>query len=520
MVLSFLARICCPDSATYNLKRPVHGWRSSLAQRNGTRQVPSKGGWRILRTTKRTTTKTKELSAHVEAYLSPVQPTLHDLFVRLPVEVKALIFAAVCHATTDKFHRDNQRHLRTTPFTLAHVCQEWRQIVLAWPDIWRHVSLEVSTKRYKTQMILLHEWLERSGQLPLSINLLFENEYEWAGKVPKLLIEKLISTSHRWEQIYMVMAEAWYSELSAIQSNVPLLVTASIAPMHFDCKLPSTGRKQFTLFKTAPSLRDMNLNTYYMNDVQIPWEQLTRLKIQNVDLKDCLYALARTPNLEICIIARLLDSDRIVQDFQTRLELPIKELAVHEADWRDLARLLNNLSLPSLDDLLLHQMEGRPEISDFPVVLLNLGCHLRILKMTDFLCHDYEMTLVSALQQIPTLEILEIQLHSSSMVLGYDFFPRLLQLYPTSSSSTETYLGNLVDFRFSGPVIVEPSFPLERKLVDALKLRLEKSSLRSFLLLSPSLYGCSTESHVRREFWDLDGLALKIRFGDTSLRRW
>lgn len=447
---------------------------------------------------------------------------------QLPPEIMGEIFARACHATTHNFHSDKRRHLRTTPFILGHVCTDWREIVRSTPHIWSHIALVLSTTLYETQMVLLRDWIGRSGVCPLHISLLFGNEHDWSDRIPNKLIQMLVETSHRWRSIYFVLPEAWYSGLDEIQSKLPLLVKASTQPLWSDCGLPSAHRKHFTLLQSAPALKDMHLNGYYLTGVQIPWPQLTSITMQHVYLDECLYGLLRTTNATFCRIYTILANDvgRIVQDFPARLQLPITELIIYSATWADNERLLSNLSLPSLKTLELSALKGPPEVNDLPSLLLNLGCQLQTLKLTEFDCYEEEFNLIDALQQIPTLRSLEINLNQGSSVVGCDFFPRLLQLRRTASqdnendkgdSSTEALLGKLEDFKFSGTVFSANS-PLHQSLLQALQLRASSSCLRSFELTTTLVYDYPLDMEIKKELRELRrrGLRLKIAFRDIS----
>ncbi|KAF8175788.1 hypothetical protein BJ912DRAFT_1134087 [Pholiota molesta] len=445
---------------------------------------------------------------------------------QLPPEIMGEIFARACHATTHNFHSDTRRHLRTTPFILGHVCTDWREIVWSTPHIWSHLALVLSTTLYETQMVLLRDWLGRSGVCPLHISLLFGDEHDWSDRIPNELIEMLVETSHRWRSIYFVLPEAWYSGLAKIESKLPLLVEASTQPLWSDCGLPSASRKHFTLLQSAPALKDMRLNGYYLAGVQIPWAQLTSIKMQQVYLDECLYGLLRTTNATFCRIFTILANDvgRIVQDFPERLQLPITELIIYMAAWADTERLLSNFSLPSLKTLELSALNGPPEVNNLPSLLLNLNCQLHTLKLTEFDCYEEEFNLIDALQQIPSLRSLEINLNQGSSVVGCDFFPRLLQLRRTTSqndckgdSSTKTLLGKLEDFKFSGTVFSANS-PLHQSLVQALRLRATSSCLRSFELTTTLVYDYPLDVEIKKEFRELRrrGLRLKIAFRDIS----
>ncbi|KAJ3509985.1 hypothetical protein NLJ89_g4935 [Agrocybe chaxingu] len=139
-----------------------------------------------------------------------------NVFQVLPPELMAEIFATVCHADSDKFLSDKQRHKRTTPLILSHVCTAWRTLIHSTPHIWSHVCLCLSRDRLSSQIDLLLDWLIRSGACPLNISLCFENEDDWEGEetVPRELVNLLGSAASRWRSLNVVLPERWYSFFS------------------------------------------------------------------------------------------------------------------------------------------------------------------------------------------------------------------------------------------------------------------------------------------------------------------
>jgi hypothetical protein len=344
---------------------------------------------------------------------------------QLPYELLAEIFATICHADSDQFLGDRNRHKKTTPLVLGSVCSHWRIVVRNNPRIWSHISLCLSSPsgRYGAQVSLLKEWFERSGICPLTINIVFQNEDDWTNEIAHDLINLLVEQAYRWRSINFVLPEAWYPFLECIKDNVNQLTTVSTQPLWADCGLSPSKRKRLTLFENAPLLNDLHLNGYYLTDVFLRWSHLTRITLQHVYLDECFYALPLIPNLTWCRIYTILinDVNRTVVDPDRPILLgQLKKLIVYSAAWGDLMRLLSSISCVLLesfeisalfDDLVFPQLSTvLPQFTTdnhHPSSLTRLV--LSELDFTSRPAFKVEQELKALLQDTPMLEDLEIE---------------------------------------------------------------------------------------------------------------
>ena len=343
---------------------------------------------------------------------------------QLPNELLAEIFATVCHADSDQFLGDRQRHRKTTPLVLGGVCAHWRKVVQSSPRIWSHLSLCLSTPwaRYESQVSLLREWLSRSGVCPLTINLVFLNEDEWTNMLANELIDLLAQNAFRWKSINFVLPEAWYPLFECIKHNLDQLTTVSTQPLWTDCGLSPSKRKKLTLFEHAPILNDLHLNGYYLTDVFLRWSQLTRMTLQHVYLDECFYTLPRTPNLTWCRIYTILinDVNRIIIDPERPILLDkLNKFIVYSAPWGDLTRLLSFLSAPRLETFEISALLDDLVFPQLSTVLLRATTESRgssslthlTLSELDFISrpvYETELELKAFLKEMHVLEELEI----------------------------------------------------------------------------------------------------------------
>jgi len=451
----------------------------------------------------------------------------------LPNELIAEIFATTCHADSYTFSMDVNRRKRTTPLILGKVCTQWRTITWSTPYIWSHISLNLSTPRYETQVKLLSDWLKRSGVCPLTINLIFDCEDEWTDIIPSELIQLLVVSANRWRAINLVLPESWYSFLADLKYSFPLLVTVVSQPLWADCGLTPSKRKRFNLFEFAPLLRDVHVDGYYLSNVDIPWEQLDRFTLQHVYLDECFYALVKTPNLTYCRIYTILINDVNRDTAENSIELPLlQELVIHSASWANISRLLSKMTVPLLETLKISASRFESEPVELPASFLcDPNCLLKRLRLSEwsFIGEDFEF--VQYLRNIPSLEELDIYMQFGPPIT--ELLHHILELAepnsPSSSPSDDdtTFLPNLQIFKFSGSIHV-PDNTYDDNLTSLIERRLEHSKrcsatppvsrLKVLEVITEETYPFTPTPSVKQRLCKLadEGLQLKVKFSEAS----
>ncbi|KAF9483167.1 hypothetical protein BDN70DRAFT_929496 [Pholiota conissans] len=111
--------------------------------------------------------KRRELKMHVNSS--------HDRVTRdIPPEITAEIFQLCLPEGLPSANIAYKvKSLRTLgmPLILSAVSRRWRQMALASPRLWSNVALRLMERNLHSLPILTNEWLERSGECPLSINI-------------------------------------------------------------------------------------------------------------------------------------------------------------------------------------------------------------------------------------------------------------------------------------------------------------------------------------------------------------
>ncbi|KAF8151609.1 hypothetical protein B0H34DRAFT_728311 [Crassisporium funariophilum] len=483
------------------------------------------------------------ISDKVEKLLPKPTPSTSPILsttVQLPPEIMAQIFATICHADWYIFPPEKNPHKKMTPLVLGQVCGEWRAIIWSTPFIWSHVYLNLSATRYSVQVELLADWLARSGVCPLTIKLLFEEEGDWTDRLPMELIQLLACNAHRWRAINFVLPESWYHFLEEVKYSFPLLTSVLTQPLWADCGQAPPKRKRLELFRNAQLLTDLHLNGYYLSDVDIEWERLTRFTLQHVYLDECFYALAKTPNLTYCRVYTILLND-VGRELQERdMELmELKHLVIYSASWVDTERLLSHMSFPALLWLEISSPQTSYDLPSLPTLLRHAECrNIKRLKLSEFQFGAPESELLQCLRELPSLTDVDIEMQSTSVPVCHFIADVLICANPSASplashsasnasihEGAPYFLPNLEKFKFSGPVAPEEVW-FDEALAEVLECRMRLSSARResvarLVLLevrSERTYDFVLSPAVKKKLQDLvgDGLKLAIVFGGVS----
>jgi hypothetical protein len=150
---------------------------------------------------------------------------VHDPFIhKFPPEIGPHLFRLCLPTLSSGEHLEailNTQEDRSSANILRFgaVCRKWRQVAWATPDLWDtlHFRTRLRTRRSLAESLpdLVHKWLERSGNLPLTIVFrhypAYKNEYFNKGKSKAdrrtlevaigLVVETLNVHSPRWQYL-------------------------------------------------------------------------------------------------------------------------------------------------------------------------------------------------------------------------------------------------------------------------------------------------------------------------------
>ncbi|KAJ6512596.1 hypothetical protein C8R45DRAFT_323852 [Mycena sanguinolenta] len=222
---------------------------------------------------------------------------------------------------------------RTSPTSLTLICRKWRQIALATPELWRAIPInDLSTLDRPTSEV----WAQRSGSLPLSINIDMGFSEE--------IYPEVLDRRARWEHLTLT---AYYTPaIFIIDGPMPLLRHLVLRQHDLD--------GNFEL-RDAPQLRSAVFTL--SGAVTLPWQQLTHLTMNHSSISQCLQILGQTTNLVCCEVAVWCDESEELDDgLESQIGLACLESLVFNVNPEGPGtRFLNLLNVPALRSLTIRE---------------------------------------------------------------------------------------------------------------------------------------------------------------------
>ncbi|KAJ7221621.1 hypothetical protein GGX14DRAFT_670514 [Mycena pura] len=345
------------------------------------------------------------------------------------------------------------------PLLLGRICRQWREIAVTTPALW---STFVTYRTDRSGVVLLADvWLSRAKGNPLTILVFDTVDVETSNG--ELFLKTICRHSSQWREVAL---------------------TLPVIKLHVDGPLPlleklvirSGGVAEYhpvTTFCDAPLLRDVSITvdsnfalSIGPSTIELPWAQLTTFTGRLFRTDECLFVLREASSLTECTFLSVIEVT--VPTIQNILKPPpFKKLKLQGC-----TLLFQYMTLTGLEVLEIRNQTYIEEIESFPSFLVRSKCPLRELRLT---VHMSAPQLLSCLQAVPTLEVLEVECQSISE------FPSLARHLHASS-------GVLPRLRFLG--LQRPSITVFDDLIAMLFSRSDIKTdgtvpLRRFELILP-----------------------------------
>lgn len=251
----------------------------------------------------------------------------------------------------------------TTPFTLGQVCLQWRFIAWADPALWNSVYLLASLEKADAQANLLEEWLSRSGNLPLlvEIDCCLDDEWSQYDGDALSLLAPVFQRSHRCRTFRTRFPPSCLLDIPCSSTNPPFsnLTNLSVVPRSLG---EDEEEIEIDSFRHATGLRTLQIQEINYRSLYIQWENLVKVTANSIYADDCLSILHSAPNLELCEFES-------IQYPRTHPQRPIALSSLHTLllDWKEIMSdddlVLHNITAPNLKVLELIMQDAH----EFPV---------------------------------------------------------------------------------------------------------------------------------------------------------
>ncbi|KAH8804167.1 hypothetical protein DL96DRAFT_1631375 [Flagelloscypha sp. PMI_526] len=190
-------------------------------------------------------------------------------YQRLPPEIWTMIFeeASLSDATTDAGINVLSAHKTIAPFSLSHVCSEWRRLSLRTPSLWTTLRLRVEDEISESATKLLNAFLARGRNEPLVISMEFQENAETRTSVDAFglySIQPLFDQQMRWRSVdFSIPVSALCSRLFPVK-DVPLLKTFRLRILPFEIREGQNPPWMPTaVIQNSPVLSHLTLQNFF-----------------------------------------------------------------------------------------------------------------------------------------------------------------------------------------------------------------------------------------------------------------
>ncbi|KAF9483114.1 hypothetical protein BDN70DRAFT_963098 [Pholiota conissans] len=266
----------------------------------------------------------------------------HDgLLSHLPTEmiVNVFLFSLPGEAVTGNLDEIKDAYTLAAPLVLSAVSHQWRCIAHSTPQLWSTVPLTCG------------EWIKRSGQLPLLINIQFTSNRNAAGLI---------------EMVNQISSYKLMTKFRSTTEGIMMLQTLRLRVLPFTTPYVASGTFNLGHRVLRPT-RLILKGLRRIGDINIDWKHLTTLEIETpIDLFTSLEIFRRATQLK-----SNLPSESILCRNLEDLSITIF----------DSVKLFQQLICPSLNALMVHPERN----AEIPLVnfIQNCACSLTMLSLFD-----------------------------------------------------------------------------------------------------------------------------------------
>jgi hypothetical protein len=183
---------------------------------------------------------------------------------------------------------------------LSHICKDFRVLAHRTPILWSQLCLAINLQKALSQAEHVKAWLGRSGSLPLTI-FIFWDEGVNGDAASHPVFPEIVKYCHRWSHILLNIPIGAFGGFVSVKGNIPLLKHLSVANTAEISLYPDPD--QYDMFSVAPSLRTVEcVNVSLWHRFSIPWETVVHIPIHTCRAETFLAIQGRCPDLEDCTI--------------------------------------------------------------------------------------------------------------------------------------------------------------------------------------------------------------------------
>ncbi|KAF9527284.1 hypothetical protein CPB83DRAFT_856293 [Crepidotus variabilis] len=348
---------------------------------------------------------TQPLVEYIQAHRAVLSPA-RKLPTELLREIFAHYFATCCaHAGVDPF--DN-----CPPWELAQICRLWREIAISMAWLWRHLPRIHFAERKdnlsaKQHLKLLETLLRWSADNPLTF-FLSKRDHKESDAILLLLFRH----SERWERVSLNITELVCAHFSRLKGKLQSLE-------FIDLQLLPSGRLHVNMFQEAPRLQEVHISLGPLPGfMYLPWSQLTVYREESREITALMNVLAHASKVLQRLDFELIDgsSTTMVVQIPHRQYPRLTRLALRSTHGPPIATLLEWLTMPTLEDLTLHDFGGVPVLPPLLSFIQRSACTLKSLSLHSLLSTSQ---IISVLRLTPHLHELDLNYINDDLVKAF-----------------------------------------------------------------------------------------------------
>ncbi|KAJ7706973.1 hypothetical protein B0H17DRAFT_1125767 [Mycena rosella] len=339
--------------------------------------------------------------------------------------------------------------MTSAPLLLCGICRQFREIVLSTPELWSSLSFDLGWADDDGIEEGILRWLSRARRNPLSL-CLSDPEGMWISDSAWSIMQTVVGLSPQWRNIDLNLAPNWgklpvAGEVGPYNvrgfsvrisfHDAPKLrqwrnIDLNLAPNWLDSTLPLGGN--FPLLEKlaltmldgfsvrisihdAPKLRQFVASVYHplqSSNMQVPWHQITTLRMTRIALSDCLAILRDGTNVVVVTFDVDEDSSSPIQPISLPPLVHLHSLNVLRSEGLGQLsiNLLHFLTAPALKNLTLQFWHvGDLDISPFISFASWSSFQLYTLVLSLTLSTDF-IYIARSLKELPSLAYLKIEI--------------------------------------------------------------------------------------------------------------
>jgi hypothetical protein len=400
---------------------------------------------------------------------------IHDPFIhKLPPEIASHILRLSLPVLNNEKDDPKAIHGRwsvirkewAAPLKLGSVCRKWRQLAWATPNLWTTLYIRIKPSMTPSTAgllpALLHEWLCRSGGLPLTIyffpyhdftNFVTEDDVPdyistWPDRLDiaaTLVIDILNLHSGRWHNLHLKASADIFQRFSG-STEPKQLVSLELA----NTLVEDTPSLPTFMMESELSPTHLKLTHFPPISINIHWDNITHATL-TVTNEEALDFLRRATSLEYFALMEVMYQYDMYDSPMIGIQTPIlhPQLRSLHLTTPHSKNILNAINLPSLEKWTQDTCIDNLPLAAMLSFLKRSGCPLKLLTLDTVPRHSVDLS--TLLQALPSLEHLCLRFRGGfkSTTVMDDILTRIFCSVPSSSDnlvdavSLESFLPNL-----------------------------------------------------------------------------